>query len=154
MKTFFISDLLSENSLNNFKKVEVLGWVKNKRVHKNLIFLDVCDSTGEIQVIVDKNNFSVEDYSFISCLKVESSVSILGLKKKSPKNITELIANSICVVGGVSLDVCPSPRSDFDIFNECYTDTMLKYRHLYLRNPKIMAILHFRNLLKSILRDR
>ncbi len=47
----------------------------------------------------------------------------------------------------------PRPRSNFDIFNPTLTKQLLDYRHIYLRNPKIMAILKFRGELMRIIRE-
>lgn len=153
MKKNFISELLSRDFFSENEEIQVLGWIKNKRKHKNVLFLDVCDSTGEIQIVADKKFFSNEDIELISSLKNESSISISGFLRKDKNGQIELNACSFDLIGEVSLELSPSPRSDFDIFDERYTDLILKYRHLYLRNPKIMAIMHFRNLLKSIIRD-
>lgn len=153
MKKYSISELLLNDSFSKNEEFEVLGWIKNKRRHKNVFFLDVCDFSGEIQIVAEKKLFNLDDFEFISSLKNESSVSILGFLRKNKNEQVELNACSISLIGEVTFELSPSPRSDFDIFDERYTDLMLKYRHLYLRNPKIMAIMHFRNLLKSIIRD-
>ena len=52
------------------------------------------------------------------------------------------------------LDVSsPNPRGDIDIFDEKLTDQLLSYRHLYLRNPKAMAILKLRDTVMSYTRQ-
>jgi asparaginyl-tRNA synthetase len=153
MKIYSISDLVSNYTFKPDKEVEVLGWIKCKRRHKHVVFFDVCDSTGEIQVVIEKKYFNQNDFCCILEMKNESSLSVTGYLRMSKGNIIELIASSLSLIGEVSFEISPSPRSDFDIFDERYTDLMLRYRHLYLRNPKVMAILHFRNLLKSILRE-
>jgi asparaginyl-tRNA synthetase len=154
-KNHFIKDvhLLDVDLSDQEPVIEILGWVKKRRLHKNVLFLDVCDSTGEIQCVIEKTYFSSEEFDFMSSIKVESSISAYGHLKKNEKDQTELEVESLSLVGGVSLDLSPSPRSEFDIFDERYTDLVLKYRHLYLRNPKVIAILRFRNLLKTILRE-
>ncbi len=153
MKKLFIKDVVSDSSqLPKGASVELLGWIKSKRCHKNLVFFDICDSSGEIQVVVDGKFFSEIDFKFIAGLKNESAVAISGLLEFGTKR-KELHAVSIDLICGSDLELSPSPRSDFDIFDEQYTNLVLKYRHLYIRNPKIMAILKFRNLLKEVIRE-
>jgi len=105
MKTIFIKDL---HNIPNDTAIILLGWVKGKRRHGNVAFLDITDSTGLIQVVADKNNGAKAFESF---------------------------------------------SSDFDIFDPSLTDHLLKNRHVYIRNPKIMAILRFRHILMSHMRE-
>lgn len=151
MKKQTINDILLTS--RDGQELEIYGWIKSKRLHKNVLFIDACDASGEIQVVVEKTFFPPVDFKYISSLKNESSVFISGFIKRNTKSQVELLMRKIVLIGDVSLELSPSPRSDFDIFDENYTDLMLKYRHLYLRNPKVMAIMHFRNLLKNIIRD-
>jgi len=152
MKKLFIIDLLG---FELHKEVQILGWLKNKREHKNVVFLDVSDSTGVIQVVVERDSVEQSNFYLASELKIESAISVTGKLQvnNNCKNGLEVLANNLSLIGGVSFDVSPYPHEDFDIFDERLTDNILKYRHLYLRNPKVMAILHFRNLLKGIIRD-
>jgi len=151
MKKQTIKDIILTST--DGQEIEIYGWIKSKRQHKNVLFVDVCDASGEIQAVVEKTFFSTDDFKYISGIKNEASIFISGIIRKNGKDQVELLMREIVLIGDVSFELSPSPRSDFDIFNEDYTDLMLKYRHLYLRNPKVMAIMHFRNLLKSIIRD-
>ncbi|MEI6580845.1 MAG: asparagine--tRNA ligase [bacterium] len=151
MKKNFIKDLLRMGPQD--QEVEILCWIKSKRIHKNIIFLDVCDSTGEIQVVVEEKFDERSNFDLASKIKTESAVSVIGVFSKNMKNNYEILVSSLSLIGDVLMEITPSPRMDFDIFDERYTDLILKYRHLYIRNPKIMAILQFRNLLKNILRE-
>ena len=118
MKKYLISELLSNNSFDEKEEFEVLGWIKNKRQHKNVLFLVVCDSSGEIQIVAEKKFFNPDDFELISGLKNESSVSILGFLRKNKNEQVELSACSFSLIGEVTLELSPSPRSDFDIFDE------------------------------------
>jgi asparaginyl-tRNA synthetase len=65
----------------------------------------------------------------------------------------ELHASSFAVLGEATFRLDPQPRSDFDPFDERLTEQMLDYRHIYLRNPKVMAVLQFRSRLMRIVRE-
>jgi len=54
MKNVYAIDLL--NHIPNGTQIEFYGWVKTRRKQSKVIFLDVCDSTGKIQSVIDKTN--------------------------------------------------------------------------------------------------
>lgn len=123
-------------------EVNVKGWIKNLRKHKKYLFIDLVDSTGKIQVVLDKKN--------VKGLKLlrESSVCVHGMLTKRNRTI-ELKSSKVDVVGGVNILQHPLPRSSSNIFK--YTSQILSKRHLVLRNPKFMAIFKFRhNFLRSL----
>ena len=64
-----------------------------------------------------------------------------------------LEAKSVELLADSKLNLSLNPRSDFEIFDNKYVDFVLKNRHLYLRNPKLMAIMRIRNIFFYILRN-
>jgi asparaginyl-tRNA synthetase len=150
MKNLFIESLLN---LGDGTTVVVPCWLQNKRTHGNVVFLDVCDSTGCIQVIADSSKLSKEDFASVNELKIESAIEVTGKMQTTPKGEKEVSLRKMSLIGSVDIDISPSPRSNFDIFDVTLTNQLLKYRHLYLRNPKIMAIMHLRDLLKKVMRE-
>ena len=120
--------------------VTLLGWIANKRTSKRTVFLDVCDSTGCIQVVCDKNDT-------VSKIKPEQSVQVVGTISTNPiTGSREVQLTSISIIGDVSRNLSPSPRSKFDAFDLSYTDLVQTNRHLYIRNPKVMAAMKARSL--------
>lgn len=149
MKELYIKDFLSTFS---GASVTLLGWVRRKRQHGNVVFLDIVDSTGLIQVVADKPSVSEEDYEIFKKVNCEAAVEIVGMLDRNDDKI-EIHAKSINVIGDAVKQFSPSPRSDFDIFDPSLADHMLRNRHAYIRNPKIMAILRFRHILMSHMRE-
>ncbi|MBU2545279.1 asparagine--tRNA ligase [Patescibacteria group bacterium] len=147
MKTIYISDLLSSNQTGN---VILSGWLSNRRHVGKIVFLDISDSTGTIQATLEKGNVSGKMFSIALHTSLESSVEVKGKLNSSPSEIT--VSNFI-VISEDTLNLSPRPRSNFDIFDPSLTKQMLDYRHIYLRNPKIMAILRFRGELMQIIRE-
>lgn len=143
MKNLYIADVLKKSERN--KSIEVLGWVKSKREAKNVIFLDVIDSSGSIQAVVSKKDVSSKDYLRISKISVESAVKVSGAVILSSQKNKEIKVSSIEVIGKVTSSLTPNPRKDFDIFKSKYADLVLKKRHLYLRNKKLMAVMKFKS---------
>ena len=127
------------------KSVEILGWILNRRKTKLRIFLHVTDSTGIIRIVASQENIPSEDYEKIARLPKETAVRVAGTVSKAPDGALEVTAHTIKLVGKAHKHLSPSPRSSFPIFDERFSDHVLRNRHLYLRNPKMMAVLRFKN---------
>jgi asparaginyl-tRNA synthetase len=149
MKKIFIEDL---KRLSEGTKVSLLGWVKEKRNHSNNVFLDIVDSTGTIQVVANKKDLDEEVFESFKKVNYEAAVEINGMIAQNNKS-KEVKATSIIIVGDSKKQFSPRPRSDFDIFTPKLTNHLLSNRHMYIRNPKIMAILRFRHILMSHVRN-
>lgn len=131
--------------------VKVAGFIENIRDHGGVIFVDVRDFSGEIQLV------SNEDSIFAGITR-ESSVSVSGtIRKRSeddynPRISTgtiELLVSEIEVTGK-SLNVLP-----FEVMtsHEVSEDVRLKYRYLDLRNPKVKDNIIFRSRVIDYLRE-
>ncbi|MDO8619974.1 MAG: asparagine--tRNA ligase [bacterium] len=150
MKEIFVSDLLRR--VGNATTIELHGWIASKRCQGKVIFLDVCDSTGKIQVVISGNDVPSRMFDSVKHWPVESGVTVHGALVHSPKGQPELHAIDITLVGGVTKEFSPHPRSQIDIFDEGLIPHLLTNRHMYIRNPKVMAILQFRDCLMHYMR--
>ena len=149
MKKIFVSDL---HALPAGVAVVLPCWLKARRHSGGICFLDVVDSTGQIQVVVEKKAFPAEYFDAIGRIPLESAIEITGAVVSHPNKPREIVAGNIGVVNPADLQISPQPRGDFDIFDPSLADQLLSNRHLYLRNPKIMEILKFRSLMMSEVR--
>jgi len=142
MKEVYISDI--QDFKNKQEVFQLSCFIKGIRKHKRVVFLDLIDSTGEIQAVVNKT----ELLSMTKNLTKESCIEINGTKKDA-----EIILSKINIINLCTEHFSPSPREDFDVFNEKYADLVLSKKHVYLRNPKLIAIQNFRNLILYFIRD-
>ncbi|MDD4036621.1 MAG: aspartate--tRNA ligase, partial [Bacilli bacterium] len=142
--------LLTNNDID--KKVKLSGWVENIRDHGGVIFVDIRDYYGTIQVVSNDN-------SIFDGITKESSVRVSGKVRKrdkedyNPKIATgeiEVLVDEITVLGK-SLNALP-----FDIISSksVSEDIRLKYRYLDLRNPKVKENIIFRNKIIDFLREK
>ncbi len=151
MKNLYVSDLLvGETHVN--QPVEVLAWLKGRRVHGAKIFVDLTDSTGTIQAIGLKASLNDADFQALKSAPVESGIRVQGVLNDERAQ-RELVIEEFSVIGEATLGLSPQPRSDFDVFDLSLTSQLMANRAIYLRNPKIMAILQFRAELMRIVRD-
>lgn len=149
MKSVFISDLLQRRP-----GVDVVlpSWLKSRRLSGGICFLDVVDSTGQIQVIVERKNIGEKLFDSVERIPLESAIEVSGKVVSHANRPREIAATTIRVISRADITVNPQPRGDIDIFDSRLADQLLSNRHLFLRNPKAMAILKFRSLMMSEVR--
>ncbi len=149
MKTLYIKDI---KALENGAEIKLSAWVKEKRSHRKVAFLDVVDSTGLIQVVGSVENIGIETFDLFSKVNYEAAIEIEGFVVEG-KGVKEIEVKKFKIIGETTKQFSPRPRSDFDIFDSSLTDHLLRNRHVYIRNPKIMAILKFRHILMNHTRN-
>lgn len=134
------------------KVVTIEGFVDNIRDLQYVQFLIVRDSTGKVQVIIEKNESNAKLNEIVSNLSVESTVKITGTLVKNEKvklNGMELIPNEI-VVTSKCLEELPLNYKDTE---SAKIDTRLNYRFLDLRNEKNLLMFKVQTTLINAMRD-
>jgi len=153
MKGLFVNDLLTSAPLDT--EVRLLGWVKSRRNHRHDTFLDVVDSTGMIQVVVNEDVLSAAGIS-ITQLAPESAVDISGrlvVRKTKRGVVRELLCNSLVIAAPGITNSDFKPRSVADPFSASEVDALLRRRHLLMRNPRMIAMMKFRHAVMRYARE-
>lgn len=126
------------------QNVLIKGWVKKNRKLGKLLFLDIRDRSGIVQVVIDDKNINFE---LVKNLKRESVVEITGvvsLRKTSNDEIengdVEIVLSSITVDS--IADTTPLIIEDD---TDALEDTRMNYRFLDLRRPIMQQNLMFRS---------
>lgn len=121
--------LINQMERKEGQKSAIKGRVLNMRNLGNVVFLIIQDYTGTIQVVFDK---SIE-------VKIGDSVAIEGIAKKEPRSKYgyEIQGESIEVVSAITEDL-PFDLAKNDL--NLNLPTLLDYRTLSLRHPKVQAI--------------
>ncbi len=136
--------LASEAKEHIGKSIRIAGWVRIRRDHGKLIFLDIRDRSGIIQVVVNPQ-VSEDAYKSAQELKPEYVVRIEGKVNERPAGATnkdlasgnvELEATNIKIIA--KADTLPFDMGGEDLNLEL--PTLLDHRALTLRHPKIQAI--------------
>ena len=124
---------VTENEID--KNVVLSGWIENIRDHGGIIFLDLRDETGTIQLVSN-------DEKMFDNLTKESTITVKGTVRKrneddyNPNIETgkiEILVNEIKVLGK-SLNVLPF---EIKTSHEVSEELRLKYRYLDMRNKKV-----------------
>lgn len=148
MKKVYVADLLHEPP--GEMTIAFYGWVKSRRRHKNVVFLDIADSTGTVQCVVEDGNKPA--FELARRISQEAAVKVIGILVDTGRSnpSREFRVNDIEVVGVSTINISPYPRGNIDIQDPRLQEQLLDKRHFYLRNEKIAAILRFRYVLTRI----
>lgn len=148
MKKLYADDLITHVSSGTL--VEFYGWVKARRKHNNVIFLDVCDSTGSVQSVIGNTNNEL--FEIARRISQETAVRVGGILMETgrPNPPKEIRVREIEIIGLSTINVSPYPRSDINILDPKLQEQLMDKRHFYLRNEKIAATLKFRHVLTRI----
>lgn len=126
------------------KEVMLKGWVKTRRDHGKLIFLDIRDRSGIVQVVVNPN-ISQEAYNASQKLGSEYVVEIRGKVNKRPEKLinpklptgtVEIEATKITIIS--KAETLPFDLDQQELNLEL--PTLFDYRTLTLRHGKISQI--------------
>ncbi|MBA2648495.1 MAG: aspartate--tRNA ligase [Legionella sp.] len=137
------------------KEVVVCGWVHNRRDHGGVIFLDIRDSSGILQVVYEPEEKST--FSIAETLRSEFVVRITGLVRKRPEGMmNQKMATGTLEVLGSSLEILnqsPTPPflpDDHQVVNE---DLRYKYRYIDLRRSAMQKKIILRHKLTACIRN-
>ena len=123
-------------------KVQLAGWVNSRRDHGGLIFIDLRDHTGIIQLVIDpqtKDAFELAEHlrdEYV--IRAEGTVRQRGAGLENPNIPTgniEVVVDTLELLNRSE----PLPVSTHDEGAETGEDLRLKYRYLDLRRPSMQA---------------
>ncbi len=144
------------NESDSGKEFTFKGWVMHYRDHGGLIFIDLRDYSGILQIVFDEN---IDKESFIVAkrLKNEYVVSVTGTVRKRPEGT----ANPALKTGGIELlaksvqilNACETLPFQIDEESEVNEFTRLKYRYLDLRSKRLKDNLIFRSKFTYLIRE-
>ena len=130
------------------KKVKIAGWLQNYRDHGGVLFLDVRDHYGVMQVVINEDN--KELLEFAEHISKESTLSIEGtIRKRDEDTINEKISTGTIELVADKIDVLTKPIESlpFEIYpdKDIKEDVRLKYRFLDLRRDAMHKNIIFRS---------
>jgi len=125
------------------KEVKIKGWVHVRRDHGKLIFIDLRDMTGLVQMVALPNHSEAHDIA--NTLRNEWAIAVVGMVNKRPERMVQAEQKNGDIeieITGIEVlseaEVLPFDMS-LDGYNLDLT-TELDNRALVLRQPKIQAV--------------
>ncbi len=140
---------VGESDIGN--EIRVAGWVENIRDHGGVLFVDLRDQYGTVQVVI-------HDDALLTGVTKESTVTVSGVViKRSEDTINEKISTGTVEVDAKALEVLGKAKAlPFEPQSSLETkeDVRLKYRYLDLRNKKVHNNIVLRSEIISFLRSK
>ncbi|MEE8337175.1 MAG: amino acid--tRNA ligase-related protein, partial [Dehalococcoidia bacterium] len=137
------------------QEVTLAGWVHRRRDHGGLIFFDLRDSTGIVQVVASTER-APEAFATAEGLRVEFVVQARGVVQTRPEGTTndDLATGMIEVSASEIVVLNPSRTPPFPINQETQVDdeTRLRYRYLDLRRERMASNLRLRDAVTRVIR--
>ena len=127
-------------------RVELVGWVHRRRDHGGVIFLDVRDRTGIVQVVYDPD--TPESFQIADRVRSEFVLRIAGRVRRRPEGTVNpaMRTGEVEVLGdGLTvLNASATPPIQLDEYSDAGEEVRLKYRFLDLRRPEMLQRLELR----------
>ena len=146
---------LKESNIN--QNVVVMGWVQRRRDMGGVIFIDLRDKTGIIQVVIDVNNVSKDDFQKSESLRNEYVVAMEGVvEKRSEETFNNNLLTGTIDVKARGLKIYNTSETLpflLDDFVQNKEELRLEYRYLDLRRPQMLQNLELRHNMLSCIRE-
>lgn len=148
--------LVKDTAKHIGEKVRVQGWVNTRRAHGKILFIDLRDISGVLQVVFVPSN--KEAYELAETLRSEWVVEIVGQIVKRPENMVnpkietgqvEMSAESLKVLAESETLPLSIETDGYEIGEE----TRMKYRYLDLRRERMKRNLIVRHKFFQFVRD-
>jgi len=140
---------ISRSNIN--ETVVIVGWISSKRDHGNVLFVQLKDQFGEMQVVVKKKELSSDLFNTIRSLKEHSSLGITGVvvEQKNSTDQVEIIPKEIKIL---SISNKPAPFLTQAV-SSVGIDTRLDLRAIDLRRNHLQFIFKIRNTVINSIRE-
>lgn len=134
------------------KTVSIAGWVDVRRDHGKLIFIDLRDATGIVQMVALPNH--EEAHGAANEVRPEWVIAVEGIVNKRPEKMVKEGLNGDVEVEVTSITVLGKAKElPFELGTEINIDTYLDYLPLTLRSQKSQAIFRIQAAIVAAFRD-
>lgn len=143
-------------SANIGETVTVMGWVQKQRNKGGIIFVDLRDRAGILQVIFEESDCGAENFAKAEKLRSEFVVAVTGRVEKRAGAVNENLATGEIEVRATQIRILSEAQTPpFPIESDCKTkeELRLKYRYLDLRRPDLQKNLILRSKIVTVLRN-
>lgn len=143
------------NASNIDEEVTLCGWVDRRRDHGGVIFVDLRDRDGIVQVVFDPD--AQENFALADKVRPEFVLQVTGkVRARSKETVNAKMATGEIEVYGTDLTIlntAETPPFQLDSHTTVGEDVRLKYRYLDLRRQDMQRNLRFRSKVTSAIRN-
>ncbi|MDD6797483.1 MAG: aspartate--tRNA ligase [Clostridia bacterium] len=137
------------------REVTVMGWVQKRRNLGSLIFVDLRDRSGILQILFDENSIGKEGFEKASTIRNEFVIAVTGKVEKRSGAVNENLKTGDIEVVATQLRIlseAETPPFPIEADSNTKEDLRLKYRYLDLRRPDIQANIMMRSRVATLTR--
>ena len=141
---------------NTGETVTVMGWVQKQRNKGGIIFVDLRDRAGILQVIFEESDCGAENFAKAEKLRSEFVVAVVGRVEKRAGAVNENLATGEIEIRATEVRVLSEAETPpFPIEEDSKTkeELRLKYRYLDLRRPDLQRNLILRSKITTTIRS-
>ncbi len=138
------------------KTVTVMGWVQKSRNKGGIIFVDLRDRSGILQIIFEENDIGAEGFIKASKLHSEFVIAVVGRVEVRSGAVNENLATGRIEIRANELRILSEAQTPpFPVEEESKTkeELRLKYRYLDLRRPDLQRNLMMRSKVATFTRQ-
>ena len=121
-------------------KVTVMGWVQKSRNKGGIIFVDLRDRSGLLQIIFEESDCGAENFAKAEKLRSEFVVAVVGRVEKRSGAVNENLATGDIEIRAEQVRIlseAQTPPFPIEANSKTKEDIRLKYRYLDLRRPDL-----------------
>ena len=157
MKGLHRSHRCTEVSNQNIgETVTVMGWVQKRRNVGSLIFIDLRDRSGILQLVFNEESVGKEGYEKAERLRSEYVIAVTGKVEKRSAAVNESLKTGDIEVIATDIRIlseAETPPFQIEENSQTKDEVRLKYRYLDLRRPDIQKNLMLRSKVAYLMRD-
>ena len=157
MKGLHRSHRCTEVSNQNIgENVTVMGWVQKRRNLGSLIFIDLRDRSGILQLVFNEESVGKEGYEKAERLRSEYVIAVTGKVEKRSAAVNESLKTGDIEVIATDIRIlseAETPPFQIEENSQTKDEVRLKYRYLDLRRPDIQKNLMLRSKVAYLMRD-
>ncbi len=136
------------------QEVTLCGWVDRRRDHGGVIFIDLRDRDGIVQVVFDPDS---ENFALANKVRSEYVLQVKGkVRARSPETVNPNMVTGEVEVYGLEIDILnesETPAFPLNEHSNVGEDVRLKYRYLDLRRTEMQEKLRFRSKVTTYIRN-
>ncbi len=145
--------VISRDNLD--EDITVCGWVDRRRDHGGVIFIDLRDRKGVVQVVFDGD--AGDHFAHADRVRSEYVLQVTGkVRARTPETVNPQMSTGEIEIYGVSLEILnrsETPPFQLDEHVTVGEEIRLKYRYVDLRRPEMQRALFFRSKVTHCIRN-
>lgn len=136
--------------------VTVMGWVQKRRNLGSLIFVDLRDRSGLLQIVFDENSVGKDGFEKAGSLRSEYVIAVVGTVQKRTAAVNDNLKTGDIEIIATDLRIlseAQTPPFQIEENSQTKDEVRLKYRYLDLRRPDIQRNLMLRSRVANLMRN-